>query len=78
MSGTSRGTSATELPRGVTGPVGAELMRLAAPAFVSFLLRIAYQWVDALWVRGLGVEATAAWALRRTWLSGLAKELDGA
>ena len=30
------------------------------PAFFSFGLRVAYQWVDALWVRGLGVEATAA------------------
>jgi len=30
------------------------------PAFFSFGLRIAYQWVDALWVRGLGVDATAA------------------
>jgi putative MATE family efflux protein len=28
--------------------------------FASQLLRLAYQWVDALWVRGLGVEATAA------------------
>ncbi len=60
MSSTPGGTSSRELPRGVTGPVGAELMRLAAPAFFSFLLRIAYQWIDALWVRGLGVEATAA------------------
>jgi len=23
-------------------------------------LRLAYQWIDALWVRGLGVDATAA------------------
>ena len=36
------------------------LLRLATPAFFSFGLRLAYQWVDALWVRGLGVEATAA------------------
>jgi putative MATE family efflux protein len=50
----------TALPRGVTGPLGRELMRLAVPVFFSFLLRIAYQWVDALWVKGLGVEATAA------------------
>lgn len=28
--------------------------------FASHLLRIGYQWVDALWVRGLGVDATAA------------------
>ncbi len=47
-------------PRGVTGPIGPELLRLAIPIFFSFLLRTAYQWVDALWVRGLGVEATAA------------------
>ena len=26
----------------------------------SQLLRVAFQWVDALWVRGLGVDATAA------------------
>ena len=36
------------------------LLRLAVPAFFSFGLRVANQWVDALWVRGLGVEATAA------------------
>ncbi len=36
------------------------LFRLAVPALFSFGLRIAYQWVDALWVRGLGVDATAA------------------
>ena len=49
-----------EFPRGVTSPIGGELMRLVVPVFLSYLLRIAYQWVDALWVRGLGVEATAA------------------
>jgi hypothetical protein len=26
----------------------------------SQILRLAYQWVDALWVRGLGVYATGA------------------
>jgi putative MATE family efflux protein len=36
------------------------LLRLALPVLASLLLRLAYQWVDALWVRGLGVEATAA------------------
>jgi putative MATE family efflux protein len=36
------------------------MLRLALPALASYLLRIGYQWVDALWVRGLGVEATAA------------------
>jgi putative MATE family efflux protein len=46
--------------RAVTGPIGRELFRLAAPLYASYLLRVAYQWVDALWVRGLGVEATAA------------------
>ncbi len=52
--------STPALPRGVTGPIPRELLRLAGPVFVSQLLRVAYQWVDALWVRGLGVEATAA------------------
>jgi putative MATE family efflux protein len=33
---------------------------LALPVLASQLLRVAYQWVDALWVRRLGVEATAA------------------
>src|SRR3989442_1715654 len=47
-------------PRGVTGPIPRELFRLAVPVLASQLLRVAYQWVDALWVRGLGVEATAA------------------
>ena len=49
-----------EQPRGVTGPIPRELMRLALPVLASQLLRVGYQWVDALWVRGLGVEATAA------------------
>jgi putative MATE family efflux protein len=53
-------TAASSLPRGVTGPIPSELFRLAVPVFLSQLLRVAYQWVDALWVRGLGVEATAA------------------
>jgi putative MATE family efflux protein len=35
-------------------------LRLALPVLASQALRLAYQWVDALWVRGLGVEATAA------------------
>src|SRR6266581_1287548 len=51
---------AAPLPPGVTRPIAGELLRLAAPVFASQLLRIGYQWVDALWVRGLGVEATAA------------------
>ena len=47
-------------PSGVTGPIPSELRRLALPILASQVLRIAYQWVDAVWVRGLGVEATAA------------------
>ncbi|HET7226406.1 MAG TPA: MATE family efflux transporter [Candidatus Eisenbacteria bacterium] len=42
------------------GPVGRTLARLALPILASQMLRLGYQWVDALWVRGLGVEATAA------------------
>ncbi|MEO5989514.1 MAG: MATE family efflux transporter, partial [Candidatus Eisenbacteria bacterium] len=41
-------------------PVPHALLRLALPIFASQALRLAYQWVDALWVRGLGVESTAA------------------
>src|SRR5262245_40785333 len=40
-------------PSGVTGSIPRELGRLALPLFASYLLRVAYQWVDALWVRGL-------------------------
>src|SRR5262245_29356819 len=47
-------------PRGVTERIPAALFRLALPVLASQLLRLGYQWVDALWVRGLGVEATAA------------------
>jgi putative MATE family efflux protein len=46
--------------RGLTAPIPSVLLRLALPVFASQLLRIAYQWVDAIWVRGLGVNATAA------------------
>src|SRR5438094_661013 len=53
-------TPSESLPSGVTRPIGRELLRLSAPVFASQLLRIGYQWVDALWVKGLGVEATAA------------------
>jgi putative MATE family efflux protein len=52
--------SAAPLPIAVSEPIPRALLRLATPAFFSFGLRVAYQWVDALWVRGLGVEATAA------------------
>jgi putative MATE family efflux protein len=41
-------------------PMGRTLLRLALPILASQALRIGYQWVDALWVRGLGVSATAA------------------
>jgi len=41
-------------------PVQRALLRLALPILASQALRLAYQWVDALWVRGLGVESTAA------------------
>ncbi len=41
-------------------PVARALLRLALPVLASQALRLAYQWVDALWVRGLGVQATAA------------------
>ena len=51
---------ATPRPAGVTEPIPRMLFRLALPAFCSFGLRVAYQWVDALWVRRLGVDATAA------------------
>lgn len=52
--------SSATLPPGVTRPIPGELLRLAVPVLASQLLRLGYQWVDALWVRGLGVEATAA------------------
>lgn len=41
-------------------PIPGALLRLAIPVLLSNLLRISFQWVDALWVRGLGVDATAA------------------
>jgi putative MATE family efflux protein len=47
-------------PLGVNEPISRSLVRLAVPILASHILRLAYQWVDALWVRGLGVEATAA------------------
>jgi len=40
--------------------VSRELLRLAMPILGSLALRLAFQWVDALWVRGLGTRATAA------------------
>ena len=50
-------------PRGadaVTRPIPGQLLRLALPVLASQLLRLGYQWVDAMWVQGLGVSATAA------------------
>ena len=44
----------------LTDPVPRALFRLAVPILASHLLRLSYQWVDAFWVRGLGVDATAA------------------
>ena len=41
-------------------PVPRALLRLALPVLASQSLRLGYQWVDAMWVKGLGVEATAA------------------
>lgn len=55
-----RMSAAASPPRGVTGPIPRELLRLALPVLGSQMLRLGYQWVDALWVRGLGIEATAA------------------
>ena len=59
-------TSAAPAPRdaaappGVTQPIPPALFHLALPVLASQILRLGYQWVDALWVRPLGVEATAA------------------
>lgn len=47
-------------PAARAGSVTRALVTLALPVLASQLLRLAFQWVDALWVRGLGVEATAA------------------
>lgn len=44
----------------LTDPVPKALLRLALPILASQFLRLSYQYVDAFWVRGLGVEATAA------------------
>ena len=48
------------LPAGVTTPIPRALVGLALPVLASQMLRLGYQWVDALWVRGLGVYATGA------------------
>ncbi|MCC6348499.1 MAG: MATE family efflux transporter [Candidatus Eisenbacteria bacterium] len=54
MSGPDAGPDSLRLP------VPRALFRLALPILASQVLRLAFQWVDALWVRGLGVDATAA------------------
>lgn len=51
---------AAEEPGRPPGDIPGALYRLALPVLASQVLRLGYQWVDALWVRGLGVEATAA------------------
>ena len=56
----SQATASSPAPIGVTEPIPRALLALALPGLASFLLRLGYQWVDALWVRRLGVEATAA------------------
>lgn len=50
----------TGQPETLALPVPRALLRLAVPIFASQILRLGFQWVDALWVRGLGVNATAA------------------
>ena len=47
-------------PASLDEAVPRALLRLGLPILGMHALRLAYQWVDALWVRGLGVEATAA------------------
>ena len=47
-------------PRLLTEPVPRALLRLALPVLASQALRLGYQWVDAMWVKGLGVQATGA------------------
>jgi putative MATE family efflux protein len=47
-------------PPAVTRPIPGLLLRLALPVLASQLLRLSYQWVDAIWVKSLGVSATAA------------------
>jgi putative MATE family efflux protein len=54
VSSAARGAPALALP------VPQALLRLALPILASQALRLAFQWVDALWVRGLGATATAA------------------
>ena len=44
----------------LTEPVPRALLRLALPVLASQSLRLGYQWVDAMWVKGLGVQATGA------------------
>ncbi len=55
------GGEAARAPRdALTRPIPGQLLQLALPVLASQMLRLAYQWVDALWVQPLGVQATAA------------------
>src|SRR5262245_1422711 len=47
---------AAEEPGRAPAAIPRALYRLALPVLASQVLRLGYQWVDALWVRGLGVE----------------------
>jgi putative MATE family efflux protein len=53
-------TAREAAPPSLALPVPRALLRLALPVLASQALRLAFQWVDALWVRGLGTTATAA------------------
>jgi len=44
--------AARALPEGVTTPIPRALLRLALPVLASQMLRLGYQWVDALWCAG--------------------------
>src|ERR1041385_1461366 len=58
---TEPSTAASEpQPSGVTRPIASELLALALRVLASQVLRLGYQWGDALWVKPLGVNATAA------------------
>jgi putative MATE family efflux protein len=56
----SAGSSQGSDSRLLSEPVPRALLRLALPVLASQSLRLGYQWVDAMWVKGLGVQATAA------------------
>jgi putative MATE family efflux protein len=56
----SPGTASSGDSRLLDEPVPRALLRLALPVLASQALRLGYQWVDAMWVKPLGVQATAA------------------